>query len=334
MAFLYSPRQLTARSELYHQIGISLSAGLPLTKAVRMLAGNPPARSMGWALERIAVRLEAGDTFSEAVAGLRRWAPGFDVALLEAGERSGRLDHVCKLLAKAYEERARLVRQVILGLLYPAFLFHFAFLIMPVGHLVALFHGGTLAEFFWSKAVFFLPFYLGIIALIYACQSTRGRTWRSLLESLSRLLPIFGKARRALVLARFSTALDALLGAGVVSTRAWPLAAAASGSVALEREIDSWVPRFAEGESAGDIIQRSRAFPQHFSSSYTTAEFSGQIDDALPRLSQYYQEQGLRLMKVAAGVLTGVIYGAVMLAAVVQIFSFWTGHYSNLLDSI
>lgn len=333
MAFLYSPSQLTARSELYYQIGNALSAGLPLPRAIRMLSEKPPARALAAMLDRVATRLEAGDTFSEAVQSLGRWAPGFDIALLEAGERSGRLDHVCKLLAKAYEERARLLQQMIIGLLYPAFLFHFAFFIMPVGHLVALFHGGTIGEFLGRKLMFFLPFYLALALIVFACQSSRGRSWRSLLEQVGRLVPVFGRARRSLVIARFTTALDALLGAGVAATRAWPLAAAASGSVAMEREMDAWVPRFAEGEAAGDIILRSHAFPQHFASSYSTAEFSGQIDEVLPRLARHYQEEGFRLMKVAAGVLTGLIYGAVMLSAVVQIFSFWLGHYNSVLDA-
>lgn len=333
MAFIYSPAQLTARSELYHQIGASLSAGLTLSKTLELLARKPPAAGLREALVRMHSRIEAGETFSEAVHGLGSWAPEFDIALLEAGERSGRLDHVCKLLSKAYQDRARLVRQIILGTLYPAFLFHFAFLIMPVGQLVALFHGGTVAQFLWQKALFFLPFYVGIAFLIYACQSSRGRAWRSLLESLSRMLPIFGKARKSLSLSRFATALDALLGAGVISTRAWPLAAAASGSPALEREIDTWIPRFTEGDPPGDLIVGSPTFPQHFSSSYATAELSGQVDNALPRLAEHYQDEGLRLMKIAAGVLTGLIYGAVMLSAVYQIFSFWTGHYNSVLDA-
>ena len=334
MAFLFLPAQLTARSELYHQIGTSLAAGLTLVKALRILSENPPARGLSRALDQIATRLESGSTFSEALRSLGHWVPDFDIALIEAGERSGRLDQVCKLLAKAYQDRARLFNQVLLWLIYPAVLFHFAFLIMPISRLVALFHGGSVAGFVVRKALFFVPFYGAVVLVVFACQGSHGRTWRSLLESLGRLVPIFGKAQRALVLARFSLALDSLLSAGVVSTRAWPLAAAASGSPALEREIDRWIPRFAEGEPAGDIILRSRAFPQHFSSIYTTAELSGQIDDALPRLSRHYQEEGLRLMKFAAGLLTGLIYGAVMLAAVYQIMSFWLGHYGAILDSV
>ena len=54
------------------------------------------------------------------------WATGcppFDIALVQAGEHSGRLDAVFKLLAAYYNDRAALLRQMISDLAYPAFRF-------------------------------------------------------------------------------------------------------------------------------------------------------------------------------------------------------------------
>jgi type II secretory pathway component PulF len=168
---------------------------------------------------------------------------------------------------------------------------------------------------------------------MFASQSTHGRTWRSWIEQFSRLIPVFSQARRALVLSRLSLALDALLNAGVAATRAWPMAAAASGSPAIEREIARLVPRLSEGESAGDVILQSRVFPQHFSHVYATGELSGRTDEALGRLAEYYQDEGLRLMKIAAAVFTGLLYGAVLLVVAYQIVSFWLGYYGQILDT-
>lgn len=332
MAFLLFPAQLASRGEFYHQLGSALASGLTVVRALGILAENPPSRDLVRPAEALVQRLRSGATLGEAVRSLGRWASDFDIALLEAGERSGRLDHVCQLLSNAYSERARLSRQVLLGLLYPAFLFHFAFLVMPIGHLIDLVKGGDIALYLGRKLVFFVPFYLLALAAIWAGQGTHGRAWRSLLESAGRLVPIFGRARRALALSRLSLALDALLNAGVAGPQAWSLAAAASGSPALDREIQRWHPLLENGTPPADLVQESRQFPPHFSSVYATAELSGRVDDALPRLHQHYQDEGLRLTRVSAGILTGALYLAVLLAVAYQIVSFWLGFYGQILD--
>ena len=332
MAFVFLPAQLTARGEFYHQLASSLAAGLTLVRSLEILADNPPARSLATPIERLLVRLRSGATLGEAIRSLGRWASDFDTALLEAGEQSGRLDHVCELLSRSYESRAKIARQVIIGLLYPAFLFHFAFLIMPVSQLTELVKTSDIAPFVLRKLAFFVPFYLVIGFVIWAGQGTHGRAWRSMLESLLRLVPLLGKARKSLALSRLSLALDALLNAGVAGPRAWPLAAAASGSPALERELLRWGPHLENGTPAGDLVQRSPRFPAHFSSVFATAEISGRIDDALPRLHQHYEDEGLRLTKIAAGTLTGLVYLLILLAVAWQIVSFWLGYYSQILD--
>lgn len=332
MAILILPDQLSARSEFYHQIGSSLAAGLTLVRTLRIVAENPPARGLGGPADRLANRLEAGSTLAESLRSLGRWAPEFDIALLEAGEESGRLDNVCRVLARNYNERARLARQVLLGLFYPVILFHFAFLVLPIAHFMDAFKTGDIGLFLVRKALFFGPLYAVVVLLILACQSTHGRAWRSMLEQISRFIPVLAKARRSLVLSRLSLALDALLNAGVAATRAWPMAAAASGSPAVEREVARIVPRLVEGESAGDVLLRSRVFPPHFTNIYATSELAGRTDEALGRLAEHYQDEGLRLMKIAAFTLTGLIYAAVLVVVAWQILSFWLGYYGQILD--
>ena len=90
MAYLFFPGQLTARAEFYHQVASSLASGLTLRRTLRIIAENPPAAGLSHPVDRLAVRLEAGDTLGEALRRLGRWAPEFDVALIDAGEQSGR----------------------------------------------------------------------------------------------------------------------------------------------------------------------------------------------------------------------------------------------------
>ena len=60
------------------------------------------------------------------------WLPEFDIALIDAGERSGRLDACFRLLADYYNDRARITKQMISQLMYPAALVHLAALIFII----------------------------------------------------------------------------------------------------------------------------------------------------------------------------------------------------------
>jgi len=334
MALIITPAHLSEKADFYHQVATSVGAGLTLIKTLRILAQNAPSRGISRRATHLADRLEQGATASEAFRDLGNWVPTFDLALIEAGERTGRLDRTCKALSEAYAARATLARRVMMGLAYPILVFHVAFLILPVEYLVGVVRDGAVGAFLFQKLSFFGVAYLGAGALVFLLQRSQSGPTRALVESLSSLVPVLGRARKSLALSRFSLALDALFTAGVNAMHAWPLAANASGSPALQRIVHRWAPRIANGEPASELVLGDSFFPPHFSNIYATAEVSGQIDDALPRLVSHYQDEGLRLMRVAAGILVGVVYGGILLIVAYQIVSFWLGFYGQVLNEV
>jgi len=128
-ATLITPGQFTRRAELYHQLSQLTMAGLPILRALEQLVCNPPAQAFREPLRQIIQEISAGCTFTESVQRSGNWISTFDLALIEAGERSGRLDACFRVLADYYTDRARMARQVIGDLAYPAFLLHFAIFI-------------------------------------------------------------------------------------------------------------------------------------------------------------------------------------------------------------
>ena len=135
MAFIITPGQFSRRAEFYHQLGQLTSAGLGVVRALEQLKRHPPAASDRAPIGRLLERLGSGGTLSESVRNLGGWLPDFDIALLQAGEQSGRLETSFRLLAQYYEERARMARQMMGDLAYPAFLLHFAVFIFPFAQL-------------------------------------------------------------------------------------------------------------------------------------------------------------------------------------------------------
>ena len=329
MSLTFTPRQLAQRSDLYHQLSQLSSAGVGLSQALEIQRRSPPAPSFRLPLSRMIDGLAQGGTFTEALSRTGRWLPPFDLALLQSGETSGRLPACLELLAGYYRDRSRLASQVLSNLAYPFFLFHFAVLIGPFPD---LFRTGSLLHYFGQTFGILLPLYALIIFGIYALQGRRGERWRSLLETVLHPVPFLGSARRSLALARLSAALESLISAGVNIVEAWNLAAAASGSSALQRRVLSWQPRLAMGQTPGEVLAQSPEFPELFANLYQTAEITGQLDETLARLRAFYQEEGAGKLRLVAEWTPRLFYFAIVLMIAYRVVSFYAGYYGQLND--
>jgi type II secretory pathway component PulF len=334
MSLIITPNQLIRRAELYHQLGQMLVAGIPLPKAIDLQQRHPPSRSFSPLLRQLGARLDDGMTFSGALDSSGTKMPKFDLALLQAGEKSGRLPDCLKLLASYYRERAQLTNAVLARLAYPTGIVHFALLIFPVSRLQSLVAQGDLAGYVTQKLVILLPLYLLVFLLAFAFQARRGEYWRAFIEQILHYIPVLGTARRSLALARLSTALEALLSAGVPIIQAWELSAAASGSPALHRVVQRAQPRLQTGETPAEMVSNSSEFPSTFANLYHTGEVSGQLDETLKRLGDLYQEEGSRRLRMFLAGATTVIVLGVMLTIAWQIVSFWMGYYGAIGNAL
>lgn len=330
MAGILTPRQLSRRSDFYQQLAQMVSSGVGIIPALELLQRNPPDRSLHEPIARVVRSLNAGARLAEGLRSAGRWLPEFDLALIEAAEQSGRAPEIFRLLAAHYRERAALARTLIVSLAYPAVLLHMLILVFPIGRLTGLVVQGDVTGFLFQKALVLGPLYALVWLLVFLSQSRRGATWRSLLESLLHPIPVLGRARRSLALARLSAALEALINAGVPIVPAWALAGEASGSFRLRESIRRFLPQLESGNSPSEQINHSGAFPEVFASQYHAGEVSGRLDESLERLHEYYQEEGTRLMRMAVVGGAGLIYGLVMVLVAFYVLNFWLNYFGQL----
>jgi type II secretory pathway component PulF len=335
MALIVTPGALAKRAEFYFQLSAMIRAGLPLIKALETLQRKPPGPGYAAQIERILHHLQRGSSFAESLAHVGKWISPFDQALLEAGERSGRLDQCFKTLASYYEASARRIRDVISKLLYPVGLLHFALLIFPVDRLVAVVKDGDTSGYLSQKLGVFLPAYLIALIAIKLLQSQRFAIWRAFIERILGLVPFVGGARQALALGRLTASLEALINAGVGIIEAWELAGEASGSPRLNGIIKKWRPLIESGaHTPGDLLARSSGFPSTFASIYQSGEISGQIDDALLRLRDYYDEESKRKLDVFTKMLVTCVILGVMLTVGYFIISFYGNLFKGMSDTL
>ncbi|HWD93609.1 MAG TPA: type II secretion system F family protein [Verrucomicrobiae bacterium] len=328
MPLIVTPSELRRRADFYHQLQQLTAAGLGIVRSVDQLKRNAPSRAYRAKTEELARHLERGQPFGESLRAISNWLPELDVTLIEAGEKSGRLDRCFRMLGDYYAERAKIAKRVIGGLAYPAFLVHLLAAVM------------ALVFFFWKPAWCLAPIaglgalYVLVFLLVYATQNKHGEAWRAKVEFIFNLVPVLGKARRHLALGRLAAALEALISAGVSIIEAWELAARASGSVALQRMVESWNPELRAGKTPAEMIERSRRFPEIFASQYAAGEVSGKLDETLERLRDYYQEDGSQKAQLLAQWVPIGIYLLVLIGGGAFVIWFWTSYFSKIQQAI
>ncbi len=353
---MVTPGQLNRRAQLFEQLAAMIAAGVPLTKALEMAGKNRSAGLPQKIIQELTHHLQEGHTFSDAmqlVSGQKRgmevslrpsnkayWLSEFDIALLSAGEESGRLDSTFKLLARYYAARAKIIRDTIAGSIITIVTFHVFLIVFPIGFLVAFVLGIVNNEF--SKCLPFIIEKIVVFGALYgftwfsafAGQGNRSEGWRTFVESGFSMIPLLRTAVKYLAVARLAMALDALLNAGVPVIRSWELAAASCGSPHLKREILKWTPQLEHGTTPADMVAQIRYFPDMFAQLYQSGEISGKLDETLTRLHTYFEEEGFRKLQAFCRIVNFVIYFAIAITIGIYVIRFWLNYYGALFNNI
>jgi type IV pilus assembly protein PilC len=336
----FTPGQLNRRAELYSQLGSMITAGVPLIQALQMVSNNSSLRASRKTISVLIEHLKNGLTFQESMARVPGWMPEFDKALLSAGEHAGRLDATFKQLGVYYATRAVIIREAISSMARTGLTLHLFLLIFPLQYFFNFVLGivnnnyALCIPFIIERIAAFVSLYALIFFIIFACQGNRGIRWRSIVETLTQLIPVLRTAQKYLVLSRLSASLEALVTSGVSIIKSWPLAAAASGSSRLIKEVAGWETELQAGATPAELVSRTHYFPDMFKNFYHTGEISGKLDESLNRLQNYYREEGFMILRKFTSILNWAFYFLVAVLVGYNVIRFWLHYYQNLLGGI
>ncbi|MBM4107106.1 MAG: type II secretion system F family protein, partial [Phycisphaerae bacterium] len=140
---------------MYRQLADLLRAGVPLLRAIRLLARGKSHRGLSEAMAAVADAVAQGDRLADAMSRFPRTFPSVQVAMIRAGERGGFLEPVLGRLGAFLEQQAQMKGKVLGNLIYPAVL-----LLVGVGLVVA-------------ALVFFVPRFADLFATMDLPLATR-----------------------------------------------------------------------------------------------------------------------------------------------------------------
>lgn len=304
----------------YRQLAASLEAGLPMAETLCMLSSESRNVRLKSLIYFLRSQVMTGKSLSEAMSMFEDVFPEVHLAVVRAGEESGRLEEALDSLADQAETLSSMNRRFASALVYPSViafaalsLFSFSFMVI-LPRFQGLFSDLGITDYpALTRFVFFLGSTLMpvaalvlagltvLITLVFLQRKTSsGKMW---IDSWKLRVPALGQIVEKAALARFSGILGLLLDSGVDLPRAVKMASEGAGNRTVEGFLKNVAIEVETGRGLGESLEKSAAIPSTLAWRIGVGEETGNLPEALMRTSKLYASQVDSLVTSLAGLL-------------------------------
>ena len=301
----------------HHHLAMLLRSGLTMAQALEHAGGTTSGRHA-----RLARRWSTGCGRGERLAPQmeRDGEEPLAVAVVTAGEASGRLPELCQDLSTLYDHR-RTLRALFLGkLIYPVILVHVA---MLGGGLVRWFQTGAVGALLLPPAILWGA--LGLAGVAFALAHRAGLTARW------ALLPGVRTLSSPLIAGNTCLVLRAGILAGMLYHQALELAAGACGNRVVAADLRRIAGDLASGRTPDLCTALGNArFPRAVLQLVQTGETAGTLDETLGRAATLQRESFRERTLWATRLAAGTCYAAAMGFAAWTILDLGRGYVEQI----
>lgn len=289
------------------QMATMVSAGLPLTRALEIMeqqVENPAFRKV---ISQVKSSVESGATLSDSFRQAGEVFDDITLNLIEAGESSGNLDIILTKLAVELEESKKLGDKLRGALIYPVIILVvivavvalLMFVLVPSMAEIYSEFGADLpwvTTFLINLSNFTLTYWwallLIIAILIFGSKAYFDTpTGKRNKDKVMLKLPIIGNIVTKMQLAQFTRILALLLSSGLSIIRALELTAQSLSSEMFKEVVLESRNDVEKGGSLAIPIARSEYFPLIVSSMIAVGEETGELDNVLNKVAEYYKDE-------------------------------------------
>jgi len=329
---------------LNQQFNTLIKAGLPILRALDLLATRATAPKLRPVLTQIRDRVREGKSLSEAVDEAGVFSKMYSTAIL-AGEKSGNLSGVLDHYI-AYQRVSTGVKKKILAtLVYPTLLVTVAtiivtYLVTGVIPKFALLYrdlgvqlpGPT--KFLVTVTVDYRLYILGLIAAVFLTLLgvffwSRSEEGGVAFDRMKFRIPVLGETLLKFQVAQFCRTLATLLTGGTPLVSALQTAGESITSRLLQGTVGRATQMVREGESLHGALSASRVMPELALDMIEVGESSGALAPMLNSVAEFYEEEvSLRLGAMVAVIepviliFMGLLVAFILISLYLPIFSF------------
>lgn len=289
------------------QLATLIGAGLPLVRSLNILRDQLKYSLFKDVINNLSQQVEAGGTFSEALARYPHIFSKLYVNTIKAGEVGGVLEGVLTRLADFNEKSEKLRARVKAALIYPLFVITIALgvlsflIIFIIPKFMELYEDiGTelpLPTLVLVRVTSFLQrqWIIGVIALVLLIFlynfMKRFIVIRVLFDRLKLRVPVFGLLIQKLCIARFARTLGTLISSGVPILQAIMITKDTAGNEVIARSLARVHDSIREGESISGPLSKTKIFPLIVVNMINVGEETGALDQMLNKIADTYDDE-------------------------------------------
>ncbi len=329
------------------QFNTLIKAGLPILRALDLLAERAAAPRLRPVLQDVRQRVREGALLSEALTAQGSFPPVY-VTAITAGERSGNLTGVLDQYISYLRVTAGFKKALVTALIYPAILIvavvvtltylvtyampQFAKLYQDLGIQLP-----AITQFMLDVAVPLRDYLLIVLASTAGLMMaifvwTRSDQGALAIDRVKPKIPVFGDIWLKSQIAQFVRTLSTLLAGGTPLVAGLETSSQAIGSRLIATAVQGAAGKVREGKTLHESLAETRLVPPLALEMIEVGEASGALAAMLTSVAEFYEEEvSTRLQRTliwvspAILVVMAVVVGFILISLYLPLFSLQVG---------
>lgn len=318
----------------FQLLGATTHAGINITDAIVMIQDQTKNLKLKKTIQNLYELIEGGESLAGAMKRNDNVFDSIACAIVDAGERSGKLNSVLTELVKQYEQLDKIQKKVKGIMVYPMMVFSVMILlsavviIFVIPKLLTIF--GSVKELPWATRVLqgasdivihqWFILLLGIIIIVssfvyWKKTSSGSRQWAKIVLSI----PIISTLVKSMIIARFTRIFGFLIASGVPLIEGLRISANITNNPLYEEKLLLASDDLTKGISiAENIADNEDLFPKMLINMISIGEKSASLETIMTKVSDYYQDDINRKVENLSRIMEPVIL--VVIAGVAVFF--------------
>jgi type IV pilus assembly protein PilC len=306
---------------------VMIHAGLSVTEALNTLSKEIENKKLKGIIAEISIGVEKGRQLSEVLAEHPKAFPPIYVKMIESGELSGKLEESLEQVVMQMQKTQELNSSIRGAMIYPSIILvamggiGLMMVTVVLPKLMTLFEEFDadlpLATEVLIKITDFMEKPLNMISLLivigfsitaFIMSLKKFPEFRRLIHKINLHTPIFGAVIKKINLARFSLTLSSLLKSTIPIVEATDITAETCGNVLYREFLHEAAEKIKSGTPLSEIlVEQHYLFPPMVTEMIMVGERSGEIDQLLQELANFYSDEVDKTMKNFTQIIEPVI---------------------------
>lgn len=330
------------------QFATLIRAGISVLDATKILIQQTESKQLKQTLKEVEADIITGKSYSEAVERQPDVFPSLFVHMVRAGEATGEFDNTLDQLANYYEKQNRLLKKVQSAMAYPTLLF-FVILVVALLLLVtvipslssSLTNMGielpkitvivmTISEWilqYWWIGFILIALCIGVFLYLYKNEKKFAYYFHVMLLKM----PIFGKVLQKTAIARMTQTLASLFAGSIPVLQSLSIVEKVVGNPVLGEVLNEARKSLEQGKPLSEPLKKSWVFPPFVSHMTAIGEQTGQLDEMLGKIAEFYEEDVDRTIDTLKSLIEpililflAVVVGIIVISILIPMFSMYT----------